>query len=242
MADHRNVASEVVVLLGAPAESERGSAVGRELAAVLGVPLRTVHVEEAPDDLVGTLVDRLRDTSLAVMESSHATRWSGKHSTAEHVLDRWGGLAALVGPGVGEDSVAAAGGPVLVALDGSPVSERAIPFAAGLAEARGVDLVGIRVVAPPNASPGAMARTEATDYLHDVLPNDAGGHLVVESVDPIAAIVGEVAARNCCLVVVGSKGDRSTRRASMSRVVSGLLSEAGVVVVAVGPNAAPVEP
>ncbi len=241
MADHQNVASEVAVLLGEPAESERGLAVGRQLAAVLGVPLRTVHVEETPDDLVGTLVDRLQDTSLAVMESSHATRWSGKHSTAEHVLDRWGGLAALVGPGV-DETVADAGGPVLVALDGSPVSERAIPFAAGLAAARGVELVGIRVVAPPKASPDAMARSEATDYLHDVLPNDAGGHLVVESVDPIAAIVGEVAARNCCLVVVGSKGDRSTRRASMSRVVSGLLSEAGVVVVAVGPNAVPVEP
>ncbi len=241
MADHENVASEVAVLLGEPAESERGLAVGRQLAAFLGVPLRTIHVEEEPDDLVGTLVDRLGDTSLAVMESSHATRWSGKHSTAEHVLDRWGGLAALVGPGVDEQALADASGPVLVALDGSPVSERAIPFAAGLAEARGVDLVGIRVVAPPKASRDAISRSEAADYLHDVLPNETGGHLVVESVDPIAAIVGEVAARKCCLVVVGSKGDRSTRRASMSRVVSGLLSEAGVVVVAVGPNAVPVE-
>ncbi|MEZ5377715.1 MAG: universal stress protein [Acidimicrobiales bacterium] len=257
-----NLADEIVVAIGSAATDNPALAVGIEFARLTNLPLRLVHVAcdgatidadaldehlqtTAPDvpvsivstdadDVVGGIVGELTPRSLAILKSTNASRWSGKSSVAEHVLDAFPGLIAMVGPEV-EGSTSFAG-PVVIALDGSTEAERALPVARELATAVGQEIVATRVVA---VSASDDERRSAAAYLEATNATLPGSRPALpDSNDPISAILATATDEAAGLIVLSSHGDRASERATISRTSMGLVHSATVPVLLVGPEVA----
>ncbi len=182
-------------------------------------------------DVVTGLVGELEPRSLVVLESNNASRWSGKTSVAEHVLDAFSGLVVMTGPAF--DPTGALDRRVLIALDGSVDAERALPVAGRLAEYMDQSVLATRVV-PTSAD--ATAENAAIDYLETItgrLPNATA--ITPTSNDPIAAIL-DASNDDVGLIVLSSHGDRASERSTISRTSMGLVQSATVPVVLVGPD------
>jgi nucleotide-binding universal stress UspA family protein len=236
MNERAALADEIVVA----AEHERldpddpGRATAAWLASTLGLPERVVHVDPSVDDVVDAIVGRLRPHSLLVMHSEHANRWSGKRSVTEHVVDQWAGLACIEGPARAE----LRSGPVLVALDGSRETLGSLDAARRLAEAFGSSVVLARVSPDPFDDRDGAARDLARRGLEAVA--EPGEEIaVLQSNLVVEALCREAADRGCSLIVLASRGDRSTPRATMSRTCSGLVASATQPVVIVGGTSSP---
>ena len=223
-----------VVVLADDSYDQNTVTLGLELGELLDLPWRRVHVDSEPADLVGSIIDELRPKSLVVMASKHENRWSGKHSIAEHLADTWGGVSVLAGLSCTDLPLQDRVGPVLVALDGSPFAERSIGPATAVATSLGREVLLTTVVSVDNDDNEAIGASEALEYLSAL-----GGNTqtcVLTSNDPISALRSEAERLGCVMVVVTSKGDRSTPRPTISRTCSGLVGEAAQPVMIVGPN------
>jgi nucleotide-binding universal stress UspA family protein len=248
---------EILVPLPAPDPADRGVRAAAWLADASGCPLRLLHVrlpgrpEPDPgallaglgrpvewdvtdaDDVAPAVLGRARPGSLIVMATQHANRWSGKDSVSEHVLDRWPGAAMLVGPRA--DLAERTGGRVVVGLDGSPRAEQAVRIASALARSLGGELVLAQVV--PDDPDGATSEQGAQGYLQALAATTGvpSSTRVVRSNDPISALVA-VAGAEADAIVLSSRGDRASGRATISRVCTGVAADAGQPVVVVGPG------
>jgi nucleotide-binding universal stress UspA family protein len=235
--------SAVVVAVGTSAE--RGQALGDHLASAFGVERSSVHIENSasspaadsedltPEErLAAAICDDIPNDALLVIESEHADRWRSRHSVAEHLIDAFAGAAIAVGP---HASAVVAAGPVLVALDGSDSAEGSLATAIRFAETLGRPLEFVRVVEEPlHPDPKDSLEASAEAYLQDVSARTAGGDgslghttTVVTSNDPVSALAALADERGAALVVLNSRGDRSTQRSSMSRTAAGLIAELG---------------
>lgn len=251
------IAGEIAVAVGSASADNPAFTVATALACALEVPIRVIHVHagsamvdgssltdqlstmapgvavsfenveaaEVVDGLVGALDPR----SLAVLKSDNANRWSAQSSIAECVVDAFHGLVAIVGPAL--DAQSSFAGPVVVAVDGSNDAERALPIASALAGRLGVAVVAVRAVAISAEASDADAAQSYLDSLDGFEP------VLVRSNDPISALTGVANERGASLLVLSSHGDRATKRATISRTSMGLVHDATMPVLLVGPEA-----
>lgn len=242
--------SAVVVAVGTSAE--RGHAVGDLFARAFGVELRSVHIDDAgteqrndsdrtmtPEEhLAAAICVRIPSDALLVIESEHADRWRSRHSVAEHTIDAFPGSTVAVGP---HAPVELPKGPIYVALDGSPVAETSLAVAAQFAKALGRELSLVQVVEEPlHPDPVTAPEASAQAYLGAIADRMAGEfdtpgvhHRVITSNDPVSAIVALAEEQAAALIVLSSRGDRSTQRSSMSRTASGVIAELSCPVVVI---------
>lgn len=255
------IAEEIAVAVGSASADNPAFTVATSLARALGLPIRVIHVRIATDgaasaaveaapmvervstmapsvavsferveatDVVDGLVGALDARSLAVLKSDNANRWSAQSSIAEGVVDAFHGLVAIVGPALAGQETPA--GPVVVAVDGSNDAERALPIAGALADRLGVAPIAVRALA---ISAEASDADAAQSYLDSL---DGFESLLVRSNDPISALTGVANEQNASLLVLSSHGDRATKRATISRTSMGLVHDATMPVVLVGPE------
>ncbi len=220
--------SEVVVALGesdagdgsAPLHADPSIALGKALASALDVPVRMLHVEAAPEHVAAAIAEGLAPTSILVIHSEHANRWSGKWSVAEHVIDQWGGIVVAIGP---RYSPSARPGPVLTAVDGSTSSFRVVEPAHAVASTLDRTIQFCQVI--PATDP------EPVGPLGDLpLDNTA----FVNGNDPVSALLGQADSEDCSMIVLAARGDRASTRASISRTCSGVIAGAVQPVMVVG--------
>lgn len=257
------IAGEIAVAIGSDSADNPAFTVAAALAAPLDVPIRVIHVHKASgsdeggsatvdgsslierlsamapsvavsfesveaSEIVDGLVEALEARSLAVLKSDNANRWSAQSSIAECVVDAFHGLVAVVGPALARELSFA--GPIVVAIDGSADAERALPVASALAGRLGVAVVAARSVA---ISAEASEVEAAQSYLDSVTGVEP---LLVRSNDPISALSGAANERGASLLVLSSHGDRATKRATISRTSMGLVHDATMPVLLVGPE------
>jgi nucleotide-binding universal stress UspA family protein len=134
---------------------------------------------------------------------------------------------------------------VLVALDGSPLAERALPFARAIARGARARLVLVRAVPLSPAAPGpgsagaaqrARARGEAAAYLERIAPL-VTGHGAVEAAvlegEPAAAILAHGRARGADLLVLATHGRSGLGRWLYGSVADAVLRQAATPVLLV---------
>lgn len=212
-----------------------------DVAARTRLPMRSLHVEVDPGDGIEALVDAIvaevDPESLIVVATEHASRWSGKYSVAERLVDHRSGLTVVVGShgwsGAGSEK---RDGPIVVATDASAEAGAAVAPAMRLAAAYSVGLQLTRVVSREEGA-AAGARSSAADHLAAQVASLAvdqvgqadhapvTGRLLVAN-DHVAALVAEATARSSPFIALASHGDRTVARSTMSRTTSGLADEA----------------
>jgi nucleotide-binding universal stress UspA family protein len=216
--------------------------------------------EKYPDIIVRSAVVSGGPAAMLVEESKHAslvvlgTRAAGgllghlSGSVAAQVAAHSHAPVVVLRPDEAGADPVASGGPVVVGVDGSFESERAIEFAVEEAAARGVELQavyawnvlevhGIGAMAPEDLDASVEeARalrllTEATEGQSDRHPDLKIIRRVIHSVDPTVALVeaGEAAS----LIVVGSRGHGGFLGLRLGSTVDGLIRYAKVPVAVV---------
>jgi nucleotide-binding universal stress UspA family protein len=134
---------------------------------------------------------------------------------------------------------------ILVPLDGSRPSEKALPYAERLARASSAQLILVRVTASgvPSADSGQTGYTGAQAYIDSLVATLGQRGLAVETAtpsgDPAAEILDEVRFRRADLVVMATHGDSGPGRWLYGSVADAVLRGAGVPVVIVPPGAVP---
>jgi nucleotide-binding universal stress UspA family protein len=144
-------------------------------------------------------------------------------------------------------------GPVVVGVDGSPISEAALEFAFDAADARGVPLIAVHVwndyaVAPAVTEPVDWDTVEAEE--HRALAERLAGwsekypdvevRRVVVSDGPAHALIAQATANKAQLVVVGSHGRGSAAGLVLGSVSHALLHHSPCPVTVVRPEPSPV--
>jgi ubiquinone biosynthesis protein len=118
---------------------------------------------------------------------------------------------------------------ILVATDRSETAERAVAWAADMAERYGAELLLVQVVAP--GSNERAAHEELSQ--HAVLAGDGGRALVASAEDPADGIVETARAQRADVVVVGSIGMSGRREFLLSNVPNRVSHNAPCTVVIV---------
>jgi nucleotide-binding universal stress UspA family protein len=135
---------------------------------------------------------------------------------------------------------------ILVAVDGSDVSMRAVDHAARIAAEDGAQLLALHVVASPQFEvPGELAdyydaaRLNAKKWLKEV-ETIAASHgvglkyeVLVGAYSVVDAILGYAESMGTDLVVTGTRGRTQTRRILMGSVASGLVEYANCPVLVI---------
>ena len=221
------------------------------------------HVEDAYPDLsveavavsgsaAGTLVEESRTASLMVV-GTHASGGLRGHlsgsvaaQVASHAHAPVVVVRALEDPATDFDELRTR--PVVVGLDGSEESDRAMAFAVDAAVARGVpvDAVFVWAVLPVHdigpitpdtfdvaevEAKAARLLSEATSGWSALYPDLVISHRAIHGVDPVEALVR--ASANAGMVVVGSRGHGGFLGLRLGSTVDGLIrySAAPVAVV-----------
>jgi nucleotide-binding universal stress UspA family protein len=135
---------------------------------------------------------------------------------------------------------------ILVAMDGSDVSMRAVEHAARIAKSDRAELVALHVVtSPPFEVPGELAdyydsaRKNAKRWLRDAEMIAARNgvtmksEIVVGAYSVVDAILGYAESVGVDLIVSGTRGKTPSRRILMGSVASGLVEYAGCAVLVV---------
>jgi nucleotide-binding universal stress UspA family protein len=134
---------------------------------------------------------------------------------------------------------------ILVPLDGSSVSEQALPFAQAMAELTGAHLLLLRAVSPlaedhvAPAEDRARPAREASAYLSALGARLANGRPVETSVvygEAANAIIEESLLRGADLIVMATHGRTGLRRAVYGSVAAAVLSRSTIPVLLVGPT------
>jgi nucleotide-binding universal stress UspA family protein len=135
---------------------------------------------------------------------------------------------------------------ILVAVDGSEVSLRAVERAAHIAKQDGAEFIAVHVVpSPPFEIPGEvadyydMARKNAKKWMRDVegIASRFGLNLksdiIVGAFSVIDAIVGYAETVSVDLIVSGTRGKTPSNRLRMGSVASGLIEYASCAVLVI---------
>lgn len=209
---------QVVVLRQDDESPNRATAVATALAeAIAGKPTE-LTVATSPDasldEQAVEIIAACPVGSLLVCNSEHASRWSGKKSMVEHIIDHWNGPLVVVGPGQTSTAVDdLASGPILAALDGSPEADQVLSEARWIAELLGVNLIGATVVPDNTETPPST--------IH-------GDRRFVVGNDPISALSQLAEDLGASMLALVSKGSRETaQRRYISRTSTGLIAECG---------------
>jgi nucleotide-binding universal stress UspA family protein len=114
---------------------------------------------------------------------------------------------------------------ILVALDGSPLAERALPFARAVARGAGARLVLVRAVPPATVAPApGSAGDEAAAYLERIallVTGHGAVEVAVPAGEPAAAILAHGRARGADLLVLATHG-----RSGLGRWLYGSVADA----------------
>ncbi len=222
--------SEVVMAIGDDGPQTAVLELARGLSDRLEVPHRSLHIEEADQDMAAAISAELADDSILVMQSTRIDAWSGKWSVTEHVIDQWGGLVVAAGPSALDEVNL---GPVLVAFDGSESSMRGLEVAPLLDGLHDGSVLVCQVLPTNRAS---EADQMVIDLADDVRRRHGEGFevIVVLGNSAVTTLTKVAIDRGCSLIVLAARGDRTTTRASMSRTSSGVLADARTPVVIVG--------
>jgi nucleotide-binding universal stress UspA family protein len=122
---------------------------------------------------------------------------------------------------------------VLVPVDGSAVSERALPVAERLASALGAEVVLVTVVpADTRLTSGSAATREDLNALAERLSCAASTRM--EQGNPVAGIHKAVAEEGASFVVMSSHGHSGFRGLPIGRVAMDVIGSCKVPVVVVG--------
>jgi len=135
---------------------------------------------------------------------------------------------------------------ILVAVDGSPVSMRAVDHAVWLAKREAAELVALHVVPRPpfeaSFDPAQYfedARRAAKRWLKDV---EAAGlrqgvrirsEILVDASSPLEMILGYAESNRVDLIVAGTRGRTPSSRMLMGSVASGLVQYANCAVLVI---------
>jgi nucleotide-binding universal stress UspA family protein len=136
---------------------------------------------------------------------------------------------------------------IIVAVDGSAVSMRAVEHAARIAKQDGAELLALHVVpAPPFEVQGGLAdiyanaRKDAKKWMKEVediaVRNGIGAvkiEVVVGAFSVVDAILGYAETVKADLIVTGTRGTTPSRRILVGSVASGLVQYAGCAVLVV---------
>ena len=130
---------------------------------------------------------------------------------------------------------------VLVPLDGSPLAECALPYAARLARAGGSRLVLLRVIPEPdhNAHTEALhehvrARTEAERYLDQVMtrmaadPGTPAPETYVDEGEAAGRIIAQARQQRAAIIVMGTHGRSGLGRWLYGSVAERVLRDSGL--------------
>jgi nucleotide-binding universal stress UspA family protein len=132
---------------------------------------------------------------------------------------------------------------ILVAVDGSEVSLRAVEHAAHIAKQDSAELIAIHIVpSPPFEIPGEVAdyydiaRKNAKKWMRDVegicsrLGLGLKSDIIVGAYSVVDAIVGYAETVSVDLIVTGTRGKTPSNRLRMGSVASGLVEYASCAV------------
>jgi nucleotide-binding universal stress UspA family protein len=135
---------------------------------------------------------------------------------------------------------------VLVAVDGSDVSMKAVTTAARIAHADGAELYAVHVVpSPPFEYHGELAdyfdqaRQSVSRWMREVEELAAGSGVKVRTETVVGAsvvvdsVVGYAEATGCDLIVTGTRGRTPSTKLLMGSVASGLVETAKCAVLVV---------
>lgn len=219
---------------------DRANHLAATLSAAYGVEVSHVHIDTVPpatdrtpeEALALAIAAAVPDDHVLVIESERADRWRSRHSVAEHVIDAHTNMTVAIGPATVEGPLRS--GPMIVALDGSPTADSALPAARDLADAVERTLLLVRVIPAPlhpelTDSTTVSPRKAATSQLSASASRfglDAD-IVVLESNDPVSALVEVGEEREASFIALSSSGDRESARTTMSRTAAGLIAEAG---------------
>jgi nucleotide-binding universal stress UspA family protein len=144
---------------------------------------------------------------------------------------------------------------IVVPLDGSEFAERALPVAAGLAQASGADIALVRVVevlAPGEHEPGVISYLDehrviaAQDYINRAAAQLAlGGPASTEAylaANVPAGILARARDVGADLIVMTSHGRSWPEETSLGSTALTLLREAACPVLIIGPRAGAAQP
>jgi CBS domain-containing protein/nucleotide-binding universal stress UspA family protein len=127
---------------------------------------------------------------------------------------------------------------LVVCLDGSELAERALPFAADLAQRLAAELVLVRVVPEGRLAPGDIPEVTYLRDLAELLPGPPPLLDVVQDRQPARAITRYVGDRGDSIVVVATHGRGGLRSAVMGGVAHGITHQAACPVLVVPARAA----
>lgn len=151
-------------------------------------------------------------------------------SVAEEALREISVPFVLVGPNT--DLVAGIGGPILVALDGSPRSERVLAEASGWAKALNVGIWLVLVVDPAEAEQAVAAHEdmEESAYVARVARSVEGAvpsvnWEVLRSADPAHAIVEFAEKKNLRVVAMATHGRSGLARIAVGSVATRIIHD-----------------
>jgi len=135
---------------------------------------------------------------------------------------------------------------VLIAVDGSEVSLRAVEHASRIAKQDGAQLVALHVVAaPPFETVGELgeyyniARKEAKKWMKEAegMAEAQGltlrSEVIVGAYSVVDAIIGYAESNSVDLIVSGTKGRTPSARTLLGSVASGLVEYAGCAVLVI---------
>lgn len=205
-----------------------------------------VSGESIPEALIPVIAPG----ALIVLKSEHAAR-GGSASVAEAILRTAAGPSLIIGPEASYEDLAR---PVLIALDGSPTSERALDTAVAFAESMDQRLVLVQVVTSATSAHVAKLRSEGqqvseSGHLRSVANrlNRAGhpvGWEVVHDEDSVSGILGAARQLKSGVIVLGTHGDSGLARRMLGSTAMGLVAKSSspVLVVATAGGEEPAIP
>lgn len=218
-------------------------------ATELAIELRTRHPDVEIEALTFDHIDvaaGLRSVasagSLIVLTSEHASQWVGQDSVAERLTQRSSDPILLIGPNCQELRV---DGPIVLALDGTPLAESGIGPALAAAELAGAGVHAVSII--PTATVEHIEHLKArgervseSAYLRSFVErlSESKGTLhweIIHGDDPVNELVAFAARRQAAMIVATSHAGTGLGRHLFGSTTMGLVEHAGAPVLVVKP-------
>ncbi|MDH4148328.1 MAG: universal stress protein [Acidimicrobiia bacterium] len=224
-------------------EDAVAAAAARLRAARPGVTVaadRVESVDDGPSAVADAVIGALRDRSLVVMATDHVTRWLGAGSVGEEIVRRAPMPVLLCGPHTDSEHVF---GALVVAVDGSPTAEAAMPEALALARGLSASLTAVQIVDAATTAHVARLRAEGeqvaeSSYLSGLVADMevAGVELgweIIHADDPVEGILAFAGRKDAGMLVMGTHGLSGATRRAFGSVTMGVVEKSPTPVLVV---------